>query len=137
MLLRRRPRRRDDVRALGKVGQRRDAGTWRQAHTALSLKAGAKASYGFRLQWASSYDELRDLLYANGLFDVRVVPGMTVPSDLSAKFSLRTKAQIESVTAEFPGQTTITPLGSPASPGGSPQTPTSTRSPSANSARTC
>ncbi len=81
---------------------------WRQAHTGLDLKAGASASYGFRMQWANSYDELRDALYDSGLFDVRVVPGMTVPSDLTAKFSLRTKAKIESVTAEFPGETTIT-----------------------------
>jgi hypothetical protein len=87
-------------------------GTWRQAHTALTLSAGAKVSYGFRLQWAESYDELRDLLFENGLFDVRVVPGMTVPSDLSAQFSLRTKATIESVTAEFPDQTVIAPISS-------------------------
>ena len=93
-----------------KTGSEEVRGTWRQAHTSLTLKAGAKASYGFRLQWASSYDELRDLLYTNGLFDVRVVPGMTVPSDLSATFSLRTKAKIESVLAEFPGQTTVAPL---------------------------
>lgn len=98
-----------------KSGAEETRGTWRQAHTPLDLKPGAKASYGFRLQWASSYDELRDLLYANGLFDVRVVPGMTVPSDLSAKFSLRTKAKIESVTPEFPAETTITTPASPAS----------------------
>jgi len=97
-----------------KSGQEETRGTWRQAHTALTLKPGAKASYGFRMQWASSYDQLRDLLYENGLFDVRVVPGMTVPSDLSAQFALRTKARIESVTAEFPGQTVIGPSAAPA-----------------------
>jgi hypothetical protein len=101
-----------------KSGNEETRGSWRQAHTALSLNAGAKASYGFRLQWASSYGELRDLLYANGLFDVRVVPGMTVPSDLSARFSLRTRAAIESVTAEFPDQTTIASSGSPAARAG-------------------
>ena len=52
-----------------------------------------------------SYDDLRRLLYDEGLFDVRVVPGMTVPTDLGARFSLHTKATIESVTAEFPAQT--------------------------------
>jgi len=90
-------------------GNEEKRGTWRQAHTALDLKAGARARYGFRLQWAWSYDEIRDLLYENGLFDVRVVPGMTVPSDLSATFSLRTKAKIESITAEFPDRTTLAP----------------------------
>lgn len=84
---------------------------WRQAHTSLELKPGQKTSYGFTMQWANSYDELRDALYNNGLFDIRVVPGMTVPSDLSAKFSLRTKARIESVTAEFPADTTVAALG--------------------------
>src|SRR6185295_15014292 len=86
-------------------------GTWRQPNTSLDLapagKPGSKASYGFRMQWAASYDQLRELLYQNGLFDVRVVPGMTVPDNLTARFSLRTKAKIEAVTAEFPEQTTI------------------------------
>src|SRR6185312_2206451 len=86
-------------------------GTWRQAHTALDLapagRAGSHVSYGFRLQWANSYDELRSLIYDAGLFDVRVVPGMTIPDNLTAKFSLHTKAKIDAVTAEFPSQTTI------------------------------
>lgn len=92
-------------------------GTWRQPHTALDLaaagRAGSTASYGFRLQWAQSYDELRDLIYQAGLFDVRVVPGMTVPENLTARFSLHTKARISSVRAEFPAETTITALGEP------------------------
>ena len=37
------------------------------------------------MQWASSYDELRELLYEAGLFDVRVVPGMTVPDEPHAR----------------------------------------------------
>jgi hypothetical protein len=95
------------------VGPSETRGTWRQAHTALDLRPGSHVSYGFRLRWANSYDQLRGLLYADGLFDVRVVPGMTVPENLFAKFSLRTKAKIESVTAEFPAQTTITSVGEP------------------------
>lgn len=101
-----------------KTGPAEKAGTWRQPHTALELKAGGTASYGFRFQWASSYDELRDLLYADGLFDIRVVPGMTVPSDLPARFSVRTRARIESVTAEFAADTTISTLSNAAGPGG-------------------
>ncbi len=85
-------------------------GTWRQPNTALDLAPGQKTTYGFRMQWASSYDELRDLIYQAGLFDVRVVPGMTVPENLNARFSLHTRAKIEAVTAEFPGQTTIAAL---------------------------
>jgi Family of unknown function (DUF5695) len=92
-------------------------GTWRQPNTALELKPagqpGSRASYGFRLQWAASYDELRDLIYQAGLFDVRVVPGMTVPDDLTARFSLHTKARIDSISAEFPTETTMTATGEP------------------------
>lgn len=84
--------------------------SWRQPHTALDLKAGESKTYGFRMQWANSYDELRALLYDEGLFDVRVVPGMTVPENLTAKFSVRTKARIEGIDAEFPQQTTIAPV---------------------------
>jgi hypothetical protein len=99
----------------GKSGPAETRGTWRQPHTSLELEAagnpGSRASHGFRFQWAESYDELRSLLYDAGLFDVRVVPGMTVPEDLSARFSLHTKAHIEKILAEFPAQTTVRYLG--------------------------
>ncbi len=92
-----------------KSGGEETRGTWRQPHTGKDLAAGATATYGLRMMWANSYDELRQLLYDNGLFDVRVVPGMTVPVDLSARVALHTKARIESVTAEFPAATSIQP----------------------------
>jgi hypothetical protein len=99
-----------------KVAGAEPRGTWRQPNTTLDLAPGKKTSYGFRMQWASSYEELRDLIYQAGLFEVRVVPGMTVPSNLSARFSLHTKARIDTVTAEFPAQTTIAPLAAPQVP---------------------
>lgn len=102
----------------GQSGPGETRGTWRQPHTSLELAAagrpGSRAAYGFRFQWAASYDELRSLLYEAGLFDVRVVPGMTVPEDLAARFSLHTKAVIERIEAEHPSGTTIEPLGEPA-----------------------
>jgi hypothetical protein len=92
-------------------------GTWRQVHTSLRLapagRPGNKASYGVRLQWAGSYDELRELLLRGGLFDIRVVPGMTIPENLTARFSLRTQAKVEAILAEFPAQTTIAALTGP------------------------
>jgi hypothetical protein len=101
----------------GLSGGNEKRGTWRQEHTFLKLAAaGAKdsqAQYGFRFHWANSYDEIRDVLHKEGLFDIRAAPGMTVPSDLTARFSLHTKARIESITAEFPDRTTITKLGEP------------------------
>ena len=101
----------------GYSGENEKRGTWRQPHTSLKLGAAgskdSKASYGFRFHWAKSYDEMRDILFNEGLFDIRAVPGMTIPDDLTAKFSLRTKAKIESITAEFPTQTKITKLAGP------------------------
>ncbi|MEX2271083.1 MAG: DUF5695 domain-containing protein [Vicinamibacterales bacterium] len=98
-------------------GNEEARGAWRQPHTGLRLapagQPGSTAAYGFRLQWAQSYDELRDLIYQAGLFDVRVVPGMTVPDNLTARFSLHTKAAIDRIEAEFPDRTTITRLPSP------------------------
>jgi hypothetical protein len=92
-------------------------GTWRQPHTSLPLapagQPGSRASYGFRFRWASSYDDLRALLYDEGLFDVRVVPGMTVPGDLAVRFSLHTKARVERIEAEHPAQTSVKSLGQP------------------------
>ncbi|MFW5947681.1 MAG: DUF5695 domain-containing protein, partial [Gemmatimonadota bacterium] len=93
------------------------AGTWRRPHTSLVLDpsgpGGGRAQYGFRLRWADSYDEVRAILYEEGLFDIRVVPGMTVPIDLTARFSLRTRARVEAVEAEHPDRTTIEYLGEP------------------------
>jgi len=101
----------------GRTGGAETRGTWRQPHTALDLapagRPGSKASYGFRMQWADSYEELREMIYQAGLFDIRVVPGMTVPENLTARFSLHTKARIEAIQAEFPDQTTIRSLGRP------------------------
>ncbi|HLX70022.1 MAG TPA: DUF5695 domain-containing protein [Verrucomicrobiae bacterium] len=92
-------------------------GTWRQPNTFLKLDGAggkdSKVSYGFRFRWAKSYDEMRDILYKEGLFDIRAVPGMTIPEDLTAKFSLHTKAKIGSIEAEFPRQTKITELHEP------------------------
>jgi hypothetical protein len=90
-------------------------GTWRQEHTSLRIgpvsTREAKVTYGFRFHWAQSHGEMRDILFKEGLFDIRAVPGMTVPEDLTARFSLRTRARIDAIEAEFPQQTRITKLG--------------------------
>lgn len=63
---------------------------------------GDMAEYGFRIEWANSYNEMRDILYKNHLFDTRIVPGMTIPQDLTAKFALRSKNKIDSIIVEYP-----------------------------------
>ncbi len=89
------------------------SGTWRMEHTGFDLGGDGPGSlsYGFRIRSADSYEQLRQILYEEGMFDVRVVPGMSLPSDLKAKFSLHTRNNINSITAEFPEQTTLKYLG--------------------------
>ncbi|MEX2351913.1 MAG: DUF5695 domain-containing protein [Balneolaceae bacterium] len=99
----------------GYSGNAQTEGTWRLPHTYLDLgpadSDNDSFSYGFTLHWAETYDELREVLVENDLIDVRVVPGMTVPEDLEAKFSLHTRTSIEDVVAEFPNETEINYLG--------------------------
>jgi hypothetical protein len=88
---------------------------WRQPHTSLSLarngEPGASREYGFQLQWADSLDGIRDRLVANGLVDVEVAPGMTVPSDLGATIALRSREPIRELVPEYANETVIEPLG--------------------------
>ncbi len=90
-------------------------GTWRLRHTNLMLapSGGQKSAvrYGVRFRWAQSYDGMRQVLFDEGAFDIRVVPGMTVPEDLTADIALHTRARIDAVRAEFPDQTTLSDLG--------------------------
>jgi hypothetical protein len=86
-------------------------GTWRQPNTSLKLSPGQKAVYSFRFFWADDYNSIREVLYSNGGFDIRVIPGMVIPEDLQAMFSLRTKNAIEGIEPEFPNETTIENMG--------------------------
>ncbi len=92
-------------------------GTWRQPNTWLTLGAAgagnSQAHYAFRLQFAKTYDAMREVLFREGLFDIRAVPGMTVPIDLPARFALRTRASIEAIESEFPAATKISRLPDP------------------------
>ena len=90
-------------------------GTWRLPSTILTLRAsgqpGDSATYQFRFRWAEDYDAVREVLYEEGLFDINVVPGMTVPTDLTAMFSLRTHNAIRAVAPEHPESTKVEYLG--------------------------
>ncbi|SFC83544.1 hypothetical protein SAMN04487907_109158 [Zunongwangia mangrovi] len=92
-------------------------GTWRQPQTSAQLapkgENGDTISYSFNLKSAKSYDALRERIYENDLIDVRVVPGMTIPANQPAKFSLHTKTKIDSIIAEFPSETKISFLSEP------------------------
>lgn len=88
---------------------------WRQPHTNLTLaprgRDGSRRRYGFKFHWAADYDAVRAIIKREGLVDVEVVPGMTVPKDLFARFALRSAVPIRGVAAEFPRETTIKRIG--------------------------
>ncbi len=90
-------------------------GKWRLPVTKRTLAATAKPGdsekYTLKFHWAKDYAGVRDALYQENGFDVNVVPGMTVPTNLSAKFSLRTLNRIRSVSVEYPNQTSLKSLG--------------------------
>jgi hypothetical protein len=90
-------------------------GTWRLPKTSLRLspqgKPGDTARYGLKFRWAQDYVAVRDVLYQEGAFDLNVVPGMTIPSDLTAMLSLRTRNHIRAIVAEHPLETAVRDLG--------------------------
>jgi Family of unknown function (DUF5695) len=92
-------------------------GKWRlpPTHVILAPKGqpGDSARYGFRFRWAKDYDAVREILYDEGGLDVTVVPGMTVPNNLAAMFSLHTRNRILGIDAEYPDRTTIRSAGKP------------------------
>jgi hypothetical protein len=94
---------------------RAKGGSWRLPHTNLVLKSsgqsGDSATYQFRFRWAQDYTAVRNVLYDEGVFDINVVPGMTVPTDLTAMFSLRTHNKIRAIVPEHPETTEVEYVG--------------------------
>jgi len=89
------------------TGNAETRGNWRQPHTSLTLSAGGKKTYGFVFRWAKDYEGIRNILVEEGLIDVRVLPGMSVPTDLDTEIALRTQQKISAVLPEFPQSTSI------------------------------
>jgi hypothetical protein len=90
-------------------------GNWRLPVTNLKLasrgSSGSAVTYAFRFRWAKDTAAVRDILYKEGKFDTVIVPGMTVPTDLTTLISLRTRNKIQTVETEHPGSTRIESLG--------------------------
>ena len=90
-------------------------GKWRLPETKRTLsprgRSGDSATYSFTFRWAKDYDAVHDVLYQEGGFDVNIVPGMTVPTDLNVLFSLHTHNRIREIAAEFPDKTVVRGLG--------------------------
>lgn len=87
------------------------AGNWRQPHTSRTLAPGETMHLTLRFSWADCLGEVRDRLCEDGDIDIECVPGMTIPLDLHAVVKLRTQQTIDSLSAEYPAQTTIQYLG--------------------------
>lgn len=92
-------------------GGRKKEGTWRQPHTKLKLAPGEEKKYGFQFFWADDYTDIRNILYQNGGFDIRISPGMVVPEDLTVKFALRSRNDIEKIVPEYALETQIEYIG--------------------------
>ncbi|HXJ04919.1 MAG TPA: DUF5695 domain-containing protein [Candidatus Acidoferrum sp.] len=84
-------------------------GNWRQPQSTHTLTPTNSqrdgVTYAFKFRWAKDADAVRQVLVEEGLLDVNVVPGMTVPTGEDALVSIRTRSVIESVDPEFPAQT--------------------------------
>lgn len=67
-------------------------GTWRQPQTSVTLAPTNSqrdgVTWAFKFRWAKDYQGVRDILYEEGLLDVNVVPGMTVPQGLETQVSI-------------------------------------------------
>lgn len=103
----------------GAIQKARDLGgnapPWRLPLSSKILSAkgtdDATVTYRFRFRFAANEDAVRDVLYDEGLFDTQVLPGMALPVDLPALISLRTKAEVRDIEAEYPESTQIEYLG--------------------------
>jgi hypothetical protein len=80
------------------------------ANTSLKLTPNQEKVYAFKFHKVADLDAMKAKLYQEGLIDVNVVPGMIVPTDQIAKFDLHTSKTINSITPQYPSETTVTYL---------------------------
>jgi hypothetical protein len=93
------------------TGNKELRGKWKQQHSSATIDANGSKVYGFTFRWAKDYDDMRNILVEEGLIDIQVVPGMTIPDDLEATIAFTTQQNIQQVLAEFASSTTIKYLG--------------------------
>jgi hypothetical protein len=81
--------------------------TWRLPSTIGKIPSGATKKYGLKFQVVADADEVREKLYQEGGLEVRAVPGMTIPNNLTATCSFRCLDGIKGITAEHKNETRI------------------------------
>jgi hypothetical protein len=88
-------------------------GTWRQPQTTHTLTPTNSQrdgiTFAFKFRWAKDLDGVRAILAEEGLLDVHVVPGMTLPLGTEAMISIRTRSPIHALEPEFPATTELRP----------------------------
>ena len=80
--------------------------------TSLTLAPGESKLYAIKFFKVEDQAAVKDRLYAEGLVDVSVVPGMIFATDMTARVDLRSKKPIQMLTAQYPSETEITQLKS-------------------------
>lgn len=80
---------------------------WRQPSTSLCLDPGQMMNHPFKFQWKLNYQEIREAIVEEGLLDIQVIPGMTVPSDLDVMVSINSRVKIDYILSEYPEQTKL------------------------------
>lgn len=93
------------------TGNKELRGNWRQPHSCAFIQSKSSKNYGFKFRWAKDYNGIRDILVEEGLIDVQVMPGMSIPTDLEATIALRTNQKIQNIEPEFVSATSIKYLG--------------------------
>ena len=90
--------------------RRKEGGRWRLPTTVKTINPKETVVYGFDFQWVNGYEESRDALVESGKLDIKILPGLTVPIDQTAKIRIRSKYGDVRLTAEYPEKTRITLL---------------------------
>jgi hypothetical protein len=80
-------------------------------NTSLILAPNASQTYAFKFFNVTSHADVQNQLYDEGLIDTTVVPSLMLATNMTAKIDLHTSKTINSVTAEYPSQTTVASLG--------------------------
>ncbi|WP_420852197.1 DUF5695 domain-containing protein [Paenibacillus hamazuiensis] len=79
-------------------------------NTSTILAPNQSKTYAFKFFKVTGQSDVSNRLYSEGLIDVTVVPGMIFATDMTAKVDLHTSKTINSITAQYPAETSITYL---------------------------
>ncbi len=91
----------------------REEGNLPRTHHLLTPKftPGDEITYGFKFRWADDDEDVRRILFEEGLFDIRMTPGPAVAAGEAVTLTLRSKNVIRSIEPEFPDRTVIQDSG--------------------------